>query len=108
MCFRIDVVLTTILNSSQNIFLTGGPSQLKGLAPRLHDTLRPVLPTEMPITIVQAQDAILDSWKGMAEFSKTDDFAKTGITRQEYDEHGGERVKQWWGGNWNGGFIPST
>jgi len=27
---------------------------------------------------------------------------KYAVTRAEYDEFGGESVKRWWGGNWNG------
>ncbi|KAG6874163.1 hypothetical protein C0995_005581 [Termitomyces sp. Mi166 len=89
----------------KNIFLTGAPSQLPGLVPRLLATLRPNLPTEMPIEVIQAKDPMLDAWKGMASFALTREFAKVGVTRQEYEEQGGERVRRWWGGNWNGGFI---
>lgn len=59
----------------------------------------------MPIEIVHAADPALDSWKGMAGFSTTKEFARVGVLKEEYEEHGGERVKRWWGGNWNGGFI---
>ncbi|KAF8060887.1 chromatin remodeling complex subunit [Lyophyllum atratum] len=89
----------------KNMYLTGSPSQLPGLIPRLHATLRSNLPTEMPIEIVRAVDPAQDAWKGMAKFASTEEFAKVGVTRQEYEEHGGERVRKWWGGNWNGGFI---
>ncbi|KAJ3482992.1 hypothetical protein NLI96_g6604 [Meripilus lineatus] len=44
--------------------------------------------------------------KGMADFAKTEEFAKVGVTKAEYDEHGGERIKRWWGGNWNSASIP--
>ncbi|KAF5377282.1 hypothetical protein D9615_006449 [Tricholomella constricta] len=88
-----------------NVFLTGSPSQLPGLIPRLHSTLRPNIPTEIPIKIVRAVDPAQDAWKGMAKFASTKDFARVGVTRQEYEEQGGERVRKWWGGNWNGGFI---
>jgi actin-related protein 5 len=27
-----------------------------------------------------------------------------GATKAEYEEYGGERVRRWWGGNWNGEF----
>jgi len=27
-----------------------------------------------------------------------------GVSKAEYDEYGGERVRRWWGGNWNGEF----
>ena len=85
----------------QNVFVTGGPSQLPGIVSRLHATLRPILPPEMPLEIVRAADPMLDAWKGMADFAKTDEFKKVGVTKAEYEEWGGERIKRWWGGNWN-------
>lgn len=85
----------------QNVFLTGTPSQLPGLSDRLHATLRPILPPEMPLEIVRAADPSLDAWKGMADFAKTEEFKTVGVTKDEYDEWGGERIKRWWGGNWN-------
>ena len=83
------------------MFLTGTPSQLPGLSDRLHATLRPILPPEMSLEIVRAADPSLDAWKGMADFAKTDEFQTVGVTKDEYDEWGGERIKRWWGGNWN-------
>ncbi|KAI0770954.1 actin-like protein Arp5p [Trametes elegans] len=93
----------------RNVFLTGGPSQLPNLAPRLHAALRPVLPPEMPLAVARAADAAGDAWRGMADFARTDAFARVGVTRAEYDEWGGERIKRWWGGNWNASVpIPDT
>ena len=37
----------------------------------------------------------------MAEFAKTAEFPTVSVTREEYAEWGGERIKKWWGGNWN-------
>ncbi|KIY64588.1 chromatin remodeling complex subunit [Cylindrobasidium torrendii FP15055 ss-10] len=85
----------------QNIFLTGSPSKFPGLPVRLQNTLRPLLPQEMPIGIRRADDATLDAWRGMAKFSLTNEFKQTGMSRAEYNEHGPERVKKWWGSNWN-------
>ncbi|KAJ7223237.1 chromatin remodeling complex subunit [Mycena pura] len=85
----------------KNVFLAGGPSQLRGLIPRLHATLRPILPPEMTIEIARAADVAVDPWRGMARFAQTEEFEHTGVTRAEYDEYGGERVRRWWGGNWN-------
>ncbi|KAJ7836347.1 chromatin remodeling complex subunit [Mycena olivaceomarginata] len=85
----------------KNVFLAGGPSQLPGLVPRLQATLRPILPPEMAIHIVSAADVDADPWRGMARFAQTDEFESVGVSRAEYEEHGGERVHKWWGGNWN-------
>ncbi|KAF8439468.1 chromatin remodeling complex subunit [Boletus edulis BED1] len=86
----------------KNVFLTGGPSQFPGLCERVYATLRPILPPEMPISKpVRAAEPLVDAWQGMAAFANTDAFKQVGVTRAEYDEWGGERVKRWWGGNWN-------
>jgi len=46
-----------------------------------------------------------DAWVGMAKFARTEEFGKVAVSREEYDEYGPERIKQWWGGNWNGATI---
>jgi len=40
----------------------------------------------------------------MTAFSRTDEFmsGQCAVTRADYTEFGGERVKRWWGGNLNG------
>jgi len=30
-----------------------------------------------------------------------DNMIRYGVSKAEYDEWGGERIKRWWGGNWN-------
>ncbi|KAF7308732.1 hypothetical protein MKEN_01072300 [Mycena kentingensis (nom. inval.)] len=84
----------------KNVFLTGGAAQFKGLIPRLHLTMRPILAPEMPIEIAAATD-VTDAWRGMARFAQQSEFAETGVSLAEYEEYGGERIKRWWGGNWN-------
>ncbi|KAF6751257.1 chromatin remodeling complex subunit [Ephemerocybe angulata] len=86
----------------KNVFLTGAPSQVGGLREKLEDTLRPILDPEMPMGIVQAADAGLDAWRGMAAYARTPEFGVHGVSRAEYEEWGGERVKRWWGGNRTG------
>lgn len=70
----------------------------------MYEGLRPILLTEMPLRIVRAHDPLMDAWNGMQAFAQTEAFANVGMTRAEYDEYGGERVKLWWGGNRNGSF----
>ncbi|KAF7310394.1 hypothetical protein HMN09_00581400 [Mycena chlorophos] len=85
----------------KNVFLTGSPAQFTGLVPRLHAAMRPILPPEMPIQIYSASDVRTDAWRGMAKFAQQPEFKDTGVTLAEYEEFGGERIKRWWGGNWN-------
>lgn len=89
----------------RNVFLTGGPSQIPGLQETLHATLRPMLDPEMDVGIVRAVDCSSDAWKGMAMYARTEEFRRDGgggVSRAEYEEWGGERVRRWWGGNRNG------
>lgn len=51
--------------------------------------------------VVRAANPTVDAWRGMATFANTDEFKDVVVTREEYDEWGGERIKRWWGGNWN-------
>ncbi|KIK96872.1 hypothetical protein PAXRUDRAFT_137497 [Paxillus rubicundulus Ve08.2h10] len=86
----------------KQVFITGGPSQFPGLLERIYATLRPILPPEMYLRdVVRAADPSLDAWRGMASFANTEEFSNIVVTRDEYDEWGGERIKRWWGGNWN-------
>lgn len=91
----------------QRVFVTGGPSQLPGLIPRLNASIRPILPPEMELNVMQAADPFNDAWRGMADFAQTDAFARVGVTKAEYEEWGGERIKRWWGGNWTSSVPPS-
>lgn len=86
----------------KNVYTTGGPSQFRGLRERIYSALRPILPPEMELPPVEtAQDAAMDAWRGMATFANTEEFKDVGVTRQQYEEWGSERIKRWWGGNWN-------
>ncbi|KAG8220241.1 hypothetical protein J3R82DRAFT_1282 [Butyriboletus roseoflavus] len=71
-------------------------SQFPGLRERIYATLRPILPPEMYLgEVVRAADPSLDAWRGMAAFANTEEFNWVGVTREEYDEWGGERIKRW-------------
>ncbi len=61
----------------------------------------------MPLEIARAYDPSLDAWKGMADFARTDEFLGISVSKAEYDEYGGERIKKWWGGNWNSANVPN-
>jgi len=62
----------------------------------------------MSLEIVRAADPSLDAWRGMADFTKTNEFNHTGVTKAEYEEWGGERIKRWWGGNWNSSVVADS
>ena len=87
------------------MLVTGAPAQLPGLVPRLHNAMRPILPPEMPLNIVRADNPALDAWRGMADCAMRPDHWKYAVTNEEYREWGGERIRRWWGGNWNSSFV---
>jgi actin-related protein 5 len=41
----------------------------------------------------------------MAAFAQTEEFSRVGVTKAEYEEYGGERVRRWRGGNWNASVV---
>lgn len=100
-----DAYLPSPSTPCQNVFLTGTPARMPGLSDRLRATLRPILPPEMPLQIVRATDPSLDAWRGMAAFAQTEEFSRVGVTKAEYEEWGGERLRRWWGGNWNASVV---
>ena len=76
--------------------------------PRLHNVLRPILPPEMPLFVRRAENPVLDAWRGMAHCSLRSDVWRYAVTNEEYQEWGGERIRRWWGGNWNASFVDET
>jgi actin-related protein 5 len=89
----------------RGILATGGSTALPGLRVRLENTLRPILPykSEFRILLSPTGDERVDAWKGMAAYSQTDEFRQIGVTRAEYDEYGGEWIKEGAWGNWRTG-----
>lgn len=79
---------------TQDIFLTGGQAHFQNFDERLRRDLRSVLPVGTPLKIRRANDPQLDAWKGMAQWATTPDFKKYSVTRQEYEEMGGEYLKE--------------
>ena len=73
------------LNRFQNVFVTGAPSQLPEILPRLHNAMRPILPPEMPLNIVRASDPTLDAWRGMAECALNGNYWSYAVTKEEYE-----------------------
>ncbi|KAF8605000.1 actin-like protein Arp5p [Ceratobasidium sp. AG-I] len=86
------------------IFLTGGPALTKGMRERVELCVRPLLDPDMPVVAVRAKDPELDAWRGMSRFASTEEFKRVMVTKAEYEEWGGERIRRWWGGNWNNAF----
>lgn len=82
--------------------MTGGSSSIENLIPRLRNSLTPLLPFRAPLKIVSSLDGgdpQLEAWKGMAEWSITDEAKQAAVTRAEYEEKGMEWLKEHAWGN---------
>ncbi|WVQ80378.1 hypothetical protein IAT38_002483 [Cryptococcus sp. DSM 104549] len=86
----------------QCIFLTGGGTSLPNIILKMRNVLTPILPFRAPLKIVSSYDGgdpRLEAWKGMAEWSVTEEAKNARVTRAEYDEYGGEWLKEHRWGN---------
>ncbi|KAL8954080.1 MAG: hypothetical protein Q9222_000093 [Ikaeria aurantiellina] len=77
-----------------DIFLTGGNTLFAGFSDRLRSEFRAVLPSEALIEIRQANDPILDSWRGAAQWAASLDSAQSFVTKEDYQEKGSEYMKE--------------
>lgn len=78
----------------QNILVTGGASKVDGLWDRLEREIRCIAPIDVPINITFAADPFLDTWKGAAALIRSSPEIIPWISREWYQEHGGERLPQ--------------
>ena len=76
-----------------DIFLTGGNTMFSGFEERLRRELRAVLPSDAPVNVRQANDPLLDAWRGAAQWSREAAFKKCVVTRAEYLDKGSEYMK---------------
>ena len=91
-----------VRSEGQCIFVTGGGAKIPNLSTRMRNTLTPVLPFRVPLKIVSSIDGgdpRLEAWKGMAAWSSTSEAVTARVTRQEYEECGGEWLKEHGWGN---------
>lgn len=77
-----------------NVFLTGGCATLPGLVPRLFKELQEMRPFKSSFNISLAKNPSLDAWLGARNFAASPDIEKYLLSRQEYEEKGGEYFKE--------------
>ncbi|EDN11056.1 conserved hypothetical protein [Histoplasma mississippiense (nom. inval.)] len=88
----------------RDVFITGGNSLFKGFDERFATEFRSLLPVEMGsvLKVRRAGNAVLDAWKGAAEWASGSEFQNASVSRQEWLEKGGEYIKEHNLGNaWN-------
>lgn len=88
-----------------NLFLTGGLSKLPGLIERLNKELLEMRPFQSTFGVKIAKDPLLDSWNGARKFATTaGNLQKYQITREDYNEKGGEYIKEYYASNT---YVPT-
>ncbi|CAG8546831.1 6817_t:CDS:10, partial [Racocetra fulgida] len=78
----------------RSVFVTGGHTQTPGLSKRLEISLRSILPAGSPLQIIHAKDPVLDAWHGAALWARSSEFQNYSVTVEEYNECGGEYIKE--------------
>ena len=79
----------------QNVFVTGGNAQYPNFCSRLERELLAVRPFQSTFKVHRASNFSLDAWLGMRKWaSSVADLTSISTTRQDYDEKGGEYLKE--------------
>lgn len=78
---------------------------IPGFAPRLETAFRENFTAGWDVRVKTASNPTEDAWRGAAEFSMNQDFSKLSISKAEYEEYGGEYIKEHGLGNV---FRPSS
>uniref|UniRef100_A0A1A9VW61 Uncharacterized protein n=1 Tax=Glossina austeni TaxID=7395 RepID=A0A1A9VW61_GLOAU len=84
---------------ADNIFITGGCSQLPGLKNRLLKQLQEIRPSKSIFSIKESQIPSLDGYFGARDVVNLNDCTKYFVTKLEYDENGSEYPKEYSLGN---------
>ncbi|XP_049775222.1 actin-related protein 5 isoform X3 [Schistocerca cancellata] len=88
----------------RNVLLVGGCAQLPGLAQRFHRELVEVSPFKSVVNVRVAVDPALDPWYGARDFAASELLKEALVTRQDYEERGGEFLREHAASN---PFFPS-
>lgn len=78
----------------KDIFVTGGYALFKGFEQRLRAELRAVLPVDVQIGVRKAKDPLLDAWKGAARWASSKESRSSFVTREEFQEKGGDYIRE--------------
>ncbi|XP_028394697.1 actin-related protein 5-like [Dendronephthya gigantea] len=82
-------------NLVQNVFVTGGNAQYPNFCSRLERELLAVRPFQSTFKVHRASNFSLDAWFGMRRWARSvQNLTTVSITRQDYEEKGGEYLKE--------------
>ncbi len=77
----------------KNVFLSGGNAQFEGFTERIQAEIQQVLPVGSEVNVTRETD-LSCSWRGAAEFAEAHLGDECWITRQQYDEMGGDYLSE--------------
>lgn len=67
---------------------------MPGFPERVESSLRSILPVGTIFQVKRAKDPLTDAWHGAAMVARNAAFKKYAISRREYEEYGGEYIKE--------------
>ncbi|XP_061391814.1 actin-related protein 5 [Musca vetustissima] len=80
---------------ADNVFITGGCSQLPGLKNRLLKELQEMRPFQSSFSIKESKNASLDAWLGGKDLTNSPQWSSFLTTREDYMEKGTEYFKDY-------------
>lgn len=94
----IDYVLKLFPANEQmilanNIFLTGTCCQFPGLRERLDREMTEIRPFQSTHKVTIADSPAMDAWLGAKQFTLDNNLKNVSITREMYEEYGGDYLK---------------
>ena len=79
---------------ANNVFLTGGLANLRGLQPRLEAELLAMRPFRSTFKVTRAADPSQDAWRGASSAAAADTHQQMFLSRQKYEECGEGYLEQ--------------
>ncbi|KAH7035577.1 putative chromatin remodeling complex subunit [Microdochium trichocladiopsis] len=78
----------------RDVFLTGGNTLFPNFDDRLRQGLTMSLPADSPLKVRRAGDALLDAWRGAAQWTGSSAYRAATVTKAEWQEKGQDYIKE--------------
>ncbi|KAJ1331615.1 actin-related protein 5 [Microdochium nivale] len=78
----------------RDVFLTGGNTLFSNFDDRLRQGLTMALPADSPLKVRRAGDALLDAWRGAAQWTGSSAHRAATVTKAEWQEKGQDYIKE--------------
>ncbi|KAL9988638.1 hypothetical protein ACROYT_G003104 [Oculina patagonica] len=89
----------------QNVFVTGGNTKFSNFQERLERELLAIRPFQSTFKVYKAANPVLDAWNGARKWARSlNSLLAVSVTREEYDEKGGEYLKEHFASN---RYVPT-